>query len=414
MQLRCGELLWPDLSPGLTARGPLRENARADVAVVGSGITGALVAYRLMKAGLSVVVVDKRPLACGSTPASTALLQYEIDTLLIELAAIHGRAHAEAAYRCSLKALSDLQKIIVDEDITCGLAERPSLYLATADDDVPLLQRESEARRAIGIDATFIDAGVLRQNYGLGRPGAIVSGSALEIDPWRFTHQLWSRCLAGGVKVFDQTELAPHHAHTQRPHLQTAAGPAIDCDHVVFATGYEAPTMFPELRGLFTMRATFALATPPVRPADLWPGRALIWERADPYLYLRTTQDNRVIVGGEDVLYRDSLPGKEQIQRACQTLLHKASQLIPALANQSADYAWVGTFDVTGDGLPYIGSIDAHHRCHLALGYGGNGITFSVLASEILRDIITGQPNNAAGLFAFKRRRDGSGSSVCT
>ncbi len=66
------------------------------------------------------------------------------------------------------------------------------------------------------------------------------------------------------------------------------------------------------------------------------------------------------------------------------------------------DFAWAGTFGKTDDGLPYIGSC-GHKRILYALGYGGNGITFSVMAADILRDMILGRKNSDARIFAFNR-----------
>jgi glycine/D-amino acid oxidase-like deaminating enzyme len=67
------------------------------------------------------------------------------------------------------------------------------------------------------------------------------------------------------------------------------------------------------------------------------------------------------------------------------------------------DFSWAGAFASTKDGLPYIGSIPEHPNTHFALGFGGNGITFSVIAAEIIHDQILGKKNDNAELFSFNR-----------
>ena len=67
------------------------------------------------------------------------------------------------------------------------------------------------------------------------------------------------------------------------------------------------------------------------------------------------------------------------------------------------DFAWAGTFGETVDGLPYIGAHPEWPCCQFALGYGGNGITFSALAAGIVRDAILGRANPHADLFRFDR-----------
>ena len=69
------------------------------------------------------------------------------------------------------------------------------------------------------------------------------------------------------------------------------------------------------------------------------------------------------------------------------------------------DFAWAGTFVETEDGLPYIGSIKQLPHTYFALGYGGNGVTFSQLAAEILCDLLMGAENKDAGIYSFERKK---------
>jgi glycine/D-amino acid oxidase-like deaminating enzyme len=66
-------------------------------------------------------------------------------------------------------------------------------------------------------------------------------------------------------------------------------------------------------------------------------------------------------------------------------------------------FRWAGVFTTTADGLPYIGETAAHPRAWLTLGYGGNGITFSVVAATLVRDAWVGRANRDAALFRFDR-----------
>jgi len=66
-------------------------------------------------------------------------------------------------------------------------------------------------------------------------------------------------------------------------------------------------------------------------------------------------------------------------------------------------YSWAGTFGTTKDGLAYIGPNRALPHAYFALGYGGNGITYSLIAAQILRDAVLGKRNPDAQLFAFER-----------
>jgi choline dehydrogenase-like flavoprotein len=77
--LRTGSSLWARFTPRSLGH-RLRDAAKADVVIVGAGITGALLAHTLSQKGLSIIILDRREPSHGSIMASTALLQWEIDS----------------------------------------------------------------------------------------------------------------------------------------------------------------------------------------------------------------------------------------------------------------------------------------------------------------------------------------------
>ena len=129
----------------------------------------------------------------------------------------------------------------------------------------------------------------------------------------------------------------------------------------------------------------------------------MVWESARPYLYARTTADGRVMVGGEDdaidlPLKRDALLG-----RKARKLSARISALFPELDIQPA-YSWAGTFAETEDGLPFFGPHPQHGpRVHFAMAYGGNGISYSQIGSELLCAQLQRRVHPCAALFSFER-----------
>jgi glycine/D-amino acid oxidase-like deaminating enzyme len=82
-----------------------------EVVILGGGITGAINAFILTEAGIPCVLIEKRSIGLGSTIASTALLQYQIDTPLSKLIELRGEAHAKAAYLLCAETINTLAKI---------------------------------------------------------------------------------------------------------------------------------------------------------------------------------------------------------------------------------------------------------------------------------------------------------------
>jgi glycine/D-amino acid oxidase-like deaminating enzyme len=396
MDLKTGNLLWPTLSAETPRFPRLEKDLKCEVAVIGGGITGAMLAAALADEGVDTIVVDRRQPAEGSTAACSALVLYEIDVPLIELVRQVGHEHARRAYAATRRALDDLQKLIEHFEIACDLQRLGSLYLAREACDMSWFADEVAARRSVGIEVELCNEPELEKRFHLRRPGAIHSAVAMEVDPYRLTLGLIDAAVQRGARVFGDTNVQLNH-----PILQADDGPRIKCDHVIIATGYETPEQFHKIRGLCSLKSTYCLASQSLPGETPWPEPMLFWEASEPYLYARLDAE-RVILGGEDEPIVDATRRDALIEAKTERLLEKFAQLYPDI-DLTPKFVWAGTFAETRDGLPYIGCPSESPGYHFALGYGGNGITWSVLASQILRDAIAGRRNSDADLFRFDR-----------
>jgi glycine/D-amino acid oxidase-like deaminating enzyme len=91
--------------------------------------------------------------------------------------------------------------------------------------------------------------------------------------------------------------------------------------------------------------STWAIATAPQR-RNLWPGQSMIWEASEPYLYLRTTPDGRIICGGEDENFSDETARDRLLSRKAETLSRKLKRLLPEV-DADFQYCWTGSFGRT-------------------------------------------------------------------
>ena len=147
--------------------------------------------------------------------------------------------------------------------------------------------------------------------------------------------------------------------------------------------------------------STWAIATRP-QPRKLWPEDCFIWEAADPYLYLRSTPDGRVICGGEDEEFSDDEARDALIPKKAAAIARKLGRLLPQL-DTTPEFAWAGAFGSTATGLPSIGAVPGMPNCHAVLGFGGNGITYARIAADVIAGALSGRPDPDADLYAFKR-----------
>ncbi len=395
--LRTGVSYWQSRPMPRVPSARLTRDIATDVLVVGAGISGALVAEAL--AGEHrVVIVDRRGAAKGSTPASTALVEYEIDTPLTKLARQIGADDAARAWRRSHLALHSLSARTRQLGIKCDIARRDTLYLAGNVLDADGLEKERAARRAIGIETELLRRAELKSRFGIERPAALLSHGDFTLDPRRLTGGYLRAAIANGAKLYAPVEVTDVETHRGGVTALTKAGPTIRARHVVFATGYEVPKFVPG--DGHRIASTFAIATRPQR-RNLWPGEALIWEASDPYLYMRTTPDGRVICGGEDEDFADDEKRDALIGKKAAAIGRKLQRLFPSL-DVTPEFQWAGSFGTTGTGLPLIGAIPRKKNCWAILGFGGNGITYSRIAADIVAAALAGKADPDADLYEFR------------
>ena len=380
---------------------PLEANSKCEVVIVGGGITGALVGYHLAEAGVATILLDRRDIGWGSTSASTALLQYEIDTPLHELQARLGQDHAVRSYLACRNAIYKLRDLIAKLDDACGFKMKPSLYYTGRKSDVAKMRKEYDARKAAGIHVDWWTERDVKREMPFEKPCAIYSHDGAQVDAYRLTHTLLRHAARMGLRVHDRTGLVSYEVKGTNVRIKTERGTSIQAKHIIFATGYEAQGDLDQK--VVSLHSSFALVSEPLPgrwPA--WHQDCLIWEHADPYLYLRSTEDHRIIIGGEDEDFQDPNKRDAMIPDKSLTLQRKFKRLFPDIPFEVA-FAWAGTFGETEDGLPYIGQTPEFPRACFTLGFGGNGIIYSMIAAEIVRDKVLNKKNDEAELFKFGR-----------
>ena len=149
--------LWKTLST-LLDRKSLSGKMRADVCIVGGGIAGLSVAYRLLRAGKSVIVLESKSIAGGETAQTSAHLSSALDDRYYNLEKIHGSEGARMAYLSHNGAIDNIEDIVASENIECDF-RRVDGYLFLGEGDHPeTLQKEMAAAHRAGFtDVEYLD-----------------------------------------------------------------------------------------------------------------------------------------------------------------------------------------------------------------------------------------------------------------
>lgn len=401
MRLRTYESFWL-LTNGLLYSYPSLHDHHetADVAVIGGGITGALISHALMEKGYSVVLLDKRDIANGSTSATTSMLQYEIDVPLYQLAGMIGEEQAARCYTSGIEAIRQLGELIGKYQLDCGFEQKESLYIAREKKHLDWLKQEFEIRRKHGLGVSWLTASDIKSRYGITCYGGILSEVAGSVDAYRLAHKLIAFNASRGMKVYDQTVIEETNYDAGGCLIMTGNNSTVRCRKLIYCTGYEATELLKEKTA--EVFYTYACISEQniVIPEKL--KKTLVWDTGSPYLYMRSTDDGRLLIGGEDAHIRHTFFQNKIKERKSRKLQRMLAKLVPGISF-TEDFSWAGMFGTTKDGLPYIGESPEFPGALFVLGFGGNGIIFSVQGMKIITDLLEGKKSELAHCYRFGR-----------
>ncbi|WP_443937661.1 NAD(P)/FAD-dependent oxidoreductase [Pedobacter sp. MW01-1-1] len=400
MKIRSNEPYWLVKNGLINSYPSLQKDIETDVLIVGAGITGALMAHACVKKGFKTVLIDKREVVNGSSSATTSMLQYEIDVPLCQLIELIGEEGAVAAYKACRDAIYKLEDIVQAIKSTAGFERKESLYFAADEKDIELLKQEFESRKYYGFNVKWLSSKVIWAAYKLKAAGGILSEDGASVDAFKLAHDLLAYNVKKGLKVYDKTMLNATRAEKEGVLAEVESGAKIYAKKVIYCTGYETQELLPEK--IVNLKSTFAMVSEQNDLLEQNLKNTLFWNTASPYLYLRTTEDNRLLVGGADEDFKDPVKRDLLLDKKTTKLIGQIGDIMPELTYLQ-DFSWCGTFGETKDGLPYIGAHPKFLNSYFVLGFGGNGITFSVLGMEIITGLMTGNPDLLAYFFRFNR-----------
>ncbi len=399
MDVRSNEPYWLIKNALAKSYSSLDEDISAEVLIVGGGITGALIAYKLISEGRKVILIDKRDICNGSTAASTAMLQYEIDTSLHELIEQRGLTCAVSSYKNCEKAIIDLKKIVDEIKSDCQFEFKKSIYFCSTKKEMNFLEKEFEARKQHGFKVKWLDKEELGK-LGLIAEAGIESDSGAIMDCYKFASDLLEYCSKKGLKIYDRTELDSIKEEEDTQIAVTNKGSKIQVNHTVYCTGYESVENVKE--DIVELKSTFALASEAFEKIPKAFQKHIFWNTSQPYLYFRGAKDGRIIMGGGDENFKNAKRRDLLLHKKEKNLVKSFNKCFPDIPFK-LDYSWAGTFGETKDGLPYMGKPDPATNKHFILGFGGNGITFSVMGMDAIIESLDNNPHPYLEYYKFER-----------
>jgi glycine/D-amino acid oxidase-like deaminating enzyme len=352
-----------------------RQEKRTDacgVVVVGAGLTGAAVAARLARNGFDTAVLDAQTVAGGATGRSAGMAVAGLAGHYSWAVAAYGRSRARDAWALTVEG----QMRLIESAKRLGVpVERTgSLALAVEEAEVEALAESAELLREDGFEAQLeltdpLDRGFLA---ALRQPGDVT------LDAGALARALLDE---GRVAVHEHTEvysLEPEHDGVR----VWAQGRTVLCDAAVLAIDGYAPLLDPYFADKVAPTRSLVFATDPLDGVTLKQPCSADYG----YEYCRQLPDRRLLIGGWR--RHASQPAETEAGDPVRDgLVRFVTRYFPEIETRDVD-RWSGTLGFTPDGLPLVGWLPRLSRVYFAVGLGGRGLTWALVAADRLVELM--------------------------
>jgi glycine/D-amino acid oxidase-like deaminating enzyme/nitrite reductase/ring-hydroxylating ferredoxin subunit len=370
---------WPRLSGEI----------RADVAVVGGGMTGVTTACLLSRAGKKVVILEARRIGQGETGRTTAHLTVAMDQRYHSILSKFGRDGARAVFESQEEAVSRIESLVRELRIDCQFERLPGFLFTESEKQRDEIEAEAAACEQLSIPA------VLTREVPLPFPVAQAlrfEGQA-QLHPTRYLLALAGSVAGGGSQIFEDSPVL--EVIEDEPCRVITEGGTVVADHVVVAAHVPIfNRVFVHTKIAAYRSYVLAARLPGTGPAGLF------WDTEDPYHYIRACRTREgahlLLVGGEDHKVGHDPDSGSRFERLEAYLGARFGRL-------PIERRWSGQIIEPVDGLPYIGRNALSSRTYVATGYAGQGMTSGTVAAAILCAEVQGMKSPYAELYDATR-----------
>ena len=380
-----------------------------DVLVIGGGVTGAMIAYRLASSGVNTVLAAADKIGFGETSVSPAFISGELEKTLAEMSCIMEQGAAVNSYRVALDAMEKFDSLSSELGTDFGYVKRDSLYYTSCEQGFEDLRNEYNLRKHNGFPVEFIDDRSSVNDFSFPiKAGIYTTGLAASINPYLLDHALIKKASENGARIYENTGITGVEDKNGYHTAFTDTRQCIGAKKIVVATGYDANGY---IGGLSASRTLFNIASLPLPGAPAgWKNSCVIKNDSALTTYMSVTADNRItasriesgLLTGNGKL-AGCIPVKPIENRKFIDIESEMRKMLPGCPDISIDFRYTSCLKSTADGLPMIGEHDDFDGYYFALCAGAGGMLFSEIAGRYIAEMFKGKTPQDASLFCPNR-----------
>ena len=399
--------IWLELAGfyDLSANPPFTENdARAEIVIVGGGLTGLSAAYHLKKRfpDKRIVLLEAARCGYGASGRNGGILQDFDNSLIMDIYQKRGRDAARHYFKVDRQGPILVRKLIKAHKIDCDLEECGLIELALDQDDMKRLIKYRDGWKSLGIASRIMNREELRHEIISERYcGGLHKERCAVLNPAKFALGLKSVLETLGVEIFECTKVVSIQPGTTIK-IETEFG-NITSDAIVLATNAYSHRIGFFKNRIFPM-ATYIMATEPLREEQMssigWTGRQAMFDIRRECNYFRLTSDNRIVFGGglSPYFYNNAI-SSGNYRPSLDRLESDFFNTWPQLQDLRITHKWGGTLAMTLDLHPTIGVRGANKNIFYGVGYSGHGVSWSQLAGKIISQLYANEDTELTNFY---------------
>ena len=348
---------------------PLQNDISADIVIVGAGAAGLSAAYSLMDKGLNVVLVEKNICGGSSSGKSAGFLTPDSELELSQLIRRFGKKGAADLWGVATTGVSMMVDRIKKHSIACDLQVQDSLFLGNGESGWEDIKVEMESRTILGFEQTLYDREKIKTIIGSDAySGGVRYPGTYGVDALLYCQGMKKILLEHGVHIYESSEVLRIKDHTAETHLGS-----VTANQMIFCADKLDPSLSHFAKEIYHAQTFLSISEPigETTVERIFPaGRFQCWDSDLVYSYYRLTGDNRMLLGGGDMLTTFSVNDVNS-SRVIDNVIEKFREKFPLLRDLEFIQYWPGRIDTTRDLLPTIVREEKSPWLHFVLGCVG-------------------------------------------
>jgi len=372
-------------APPFPVQPALAGDERADVCILGAGITGLSTAIELAEAGYKVIVLEAQRIGWGASGRSggQAIFGYGCDQA--KITALIGQDDSKKLFDWSLEALDLLRERCRKYSIDCDWRDGHAHVPIKPRQVLELQQWQRDLEETHGYATQWWSREQLREQLASDRYlGALFDRNSGHLHPLKYTQGLARAALSLGVRIFENSKVTAL-VRGDKPVMRTENG-SVNCDFAVLAGNAYVRGIAPELDSRIMPVGTYIGATESLgaERAQALIGNGMAVADINWALdYFRLSADHRLLFGGRASY--STLPPPD----LAGTMRRRMRRVFPQLQDVKFEQVWGGYVDISLNRAPHWGRLGSN--VYFAQGFSGHGIAATGLAGRVIAEAIRGQ-----------------------